>query len=223
MPSRPDLASLYRSLREATPLRSNARSGRTQRPGGYTLDAGAVSSVHYPPGTFYASAGNLHLTPGYINGLAPTVRGTPLDAWPPPPIMSIEDLERMRHWFLLQITFGEPRIETLGWPEYSDGDFSEPSGYTNFQAIVPGTPTIALELLVFTDNPYPAGDFSEFPEVAPLTFWYPTMTSGSSVPELNTGLWAGRLRFYSTIELQGKSAPGESPPTDWVIPTLTGN
>jgi hypothetical protein len=215
------LAAIMDGLRRATPLPTQGRDGSSRRTArGYTLPRSGTARVTYPPAHWYESGGTLHCTPFYVNGVAPTVQGVPLDDWTPPALALLEDMQQQRHWFVLQITFGTPRIETLGWPEYDDGDFSAPARHIPFQAIVPGTPIAALEILTLTSNPFPDPNGPTIDQLrrSPLVYWSGIAPNGQSLADMR--FWDGFRELYGYTDLMGQKAPGESDPADYTTPFL---
>lgn len=147
------LAALLTGLRRTTPITTQGQGGSFRRtPGGYTTPHISATTSHLPPWHFYERAGYLHLTPGLVNGQVPTVAdGTPLDSYPPPPLISLEELGEKERWIILEANF-RLKVETLFWPDY-DEVTNELVGYTPFQGVVDGSILQQLVVRVLDKQP----------------------------------------------------------------------
>jgi hypothetical protein len=147
------LAALIGGIRAITPITTQGQNGSFRRTAaGYTLPLTSAQERPRTPWELYAKDGFLYLQPGLVNGKVPTTEdGTPLDSYPPPPLLSGEDLEERDYWIVIEARY-QLNVQTLKWPRY-DEETGELIGYTPFPGVVDGSPLIDLVIRTLTERP----------------------------------------------------------------------
>jgi hypothetical protein len=146
------LAAVVAGIRAITPIPTQGKGSFRRTPYGYTLPANPAHERPRTPWELYAKDGFLYLQPGIVNGKVPTTEdGTPLDSYPPPPLLSGEDLETRDYWIVIEARY-QLNVRTLQWPRY-DEETGELIGYTPFPGVVDGSPLIDLVIRTLTETP----------------------------------------------------------------------